>query len=79
MVCYFSYDTIVAVRTQDNGTFYLHNSWGPTTGKHMNALFSRGYSKEVDEKELDRIIREALVTYGLDYVKDRLDGKETSR
>ena len=74
MVCYFSYDTIVAVRIHDGELYYIANEWGPTTGKHINAMFSRTYGKEVEE--LETIINEQLIKFGLDYVRRRIHGKE---
>ncbi len=76
MTCYFSYDTVIAAYI-NHKMYHVHNDWGSTTGKHMNKLFNRHLSIEVDAEELSRLIKEQLVTYGLDYVKERLDGKET--
>lgn len=36
--CYFSYKTLVAFRHPDTGLVVRENSWGPTTGKHLNAI-----------------------------------------
>ena len=35
---YFSYKTPVAYRTIDDGLVCRVNEWGPTTGKHLNAI-----------------------------------------
>lgn len=33
---YFSYQTCIAFRTPKTGLVVRENSWGPTTGKHLN-------------------------------------------
>lgn len=35
---YYSYQTPVAFRTADGVTVVRENAWGPTTGKHLNAI-----------------------------------------
>lgn len=35
---YFSYQTIMAIRTPDGELKIRENDWGPTTGKHLNAI-----------------------------------------
>jgi hypothetical protein len=35
---YFSYKTPVAFRTFKTGLVVRENDWGPTTGKHLNAI-----------------------------------------
>jgi len=37
---YFSYKTPVAFRTLKHGLVICDNDWGPTTGKHLNAIDS---------------------------------------
>lgn len=46
---FFSYETLVAVRSME-GTKVLQNYWGPTTGKHLNAI--DGGSKEAKANRL---------------------------
>jgi len=36
LTLYFSYETLVAI--YDNGLKVIENCWGPTTGKHINAI-----------------------------------------
>jgi len=45
---YFSYKTLVAVRGGGNLVIRA-NVWGPTTGKHLNAIDS-DHTKRVDEE-----------------------------
>ena len=35
---YFSYKTIVAFSTPEQGLVARENEWGPTTGKHLNKI-----------------------------------------
>lgn len=47
---YFSYETLVAVEANGK-TVVIKNYWGPTTGKHLNAI--DGGSKEAKEARFD--------------------------
>ena len=52
---YFSYKTPVAFRSFKDGLRIRENDWGPTTGKHLNAIDpdkSRRISGDQFEKEL---------------------------
>lgn len=46
---YFSYDTIVAFKDSD-GLYVSENIWGPTTGKHINAIDTDKMSRFPREK-----------------------------
>lgn len=35
---WFSYDTLIAFRGPSGKRFVRENDWGPTTGKHLNAI-----------------------------------------
>lgn len=35
---YFSYETVIAFSHPDCGLVIRENEWGPTTGKHLNAI-----------------------------------------
>jgi len=55
---YFSYETCIGFQGFSNGVYHavrLDNSWGPTTGRHINDL---GISSLpiVDSDEFDRIL-----------------------
>jgi hypothetical protein len=39
---YFSYQTIVAFRSDETGLIVRRNEWGPTTGRHLNAIDGGG-------------------------------------
>ena len=47
---YFSYETLVAVNAGE-GTKVIKNYWGPTTGKHLNAI--DGGDKEAKANRMD--------------------------
>lgn len=44
---YFSYKTPVAFRTPETGLVIRKNDWGPTTGKHLNAI-DPDHKKRID-------------------------------
>jgi hypothetical protein len=55
---YFSYDTVVAF-CGDGEMVISQNVWGPTTGKHLNAIDtdkSRRVSREVFEEKLQKLL-----------------------
>ncbi len=58
MSFYFSYETLVAVNTGSE-LKVLQNYWGPTTGKHLNAI--DGGDKEAKDKRLDKDAFDAFV------------------
>jgi hypothetical protein len=60
---YFSYKTIIAFR--DNGELtIIKNSWGQTTGKHLNAINS-DKSLRIDRSTFDQKLNATLIKYGL--------------
>lgn len=52
---YFSYKTLVAFRTIKTGLVCIENYWGPTTGKHLNAI-QPDKSKRVNQNTFDIIL-----------------------
>jgi hypothetical protein len=65
---FFSYETLVAVRNM-NGTRVVQNQWGPTTGKHLNAIDGGNKSNRltpdefqdyVDSLEISQVINGAF-------------------
>ena len=67
------YDTIIACRT-DEGACRIENSWGPTTGRHMNETGVRDWPV-VSSEELHSRIRRAIIKAGLNAVHERLKGQ----
>lgn len=59
MDLYFSYETIIAFDTPKTGLKIRQNSWGNTTGKHLNAINSDKKIRipsEQFEKELEAML-----------------------
>ena len=52
---YFSYDTLVAFRSNKTGLVCLKNYWSTTTGKHLNSI-QPDKSKRVDQETFDQIL-----------------------
>ena len=52
---YFSYKTLVAFNTRKTGLVCLNNSWGNTTGKHLNCI-QPDHKKRVDQKTFDALL-----------------------
>lgn len=53
---YFSYQTVVAYYTPEDGRVVSENIWGPTTGKHLNWIepnHSVRLSRDVFEAKLE--------------------------
>ena len=38
LILYFSYDTLVAFKSPENGLVCCDNIWGSTTGNHLNSI-----------------------------------------
>lgn len=66
-----SYETPIAVAYADECK-RVHNSWGLTTGKHMNQLGVRDW-KEVEESELEEFLEQSLARASLDKIKEKFD------
>jgi hypothetical protein len=45
---YMSYSTLVGVRRPGHGVIVRRNDWGPTTGKHLNAIDGGDKSSRLD-------------------------------
>lgn len=60
---FFSYETPVAFHHPDFGLVVRQNSWGPTTGKHLNWI-DGGYKEErVDDQTFrEKLDRAASIT-----------------
>lgn len=57
----FSYSTLVGV-DGPLGRQYAENTWGPTTGRHLNDMGYRdGGAKEVTQHELKRFASDSLI------------------
>ena len=57
---YFSYKTPVAFRTFETGLVVRENDWGPTTGKHLNAIDGGEKSKRVSGDVFEKMLAKHL-------------------
>jgi hypothetical protein len=55
---WFSYKTPVAFYTPKTGRVVRQNSWGPTTGKHLNAIDGGDKGGRVDSGIFERMLAE---------------------
>jgi len=56
---YFSYETVVAFDAPGFGITVSENDWGPTTGKHLNAIMAQKdirLPRKQFEVELERML-----------------------
>lgn len=66
----FSYDTLIGVFYNGEGK-RRSNEWGPTTGKHINAMGLKQY-KEVTETELEEFMQQSIRDAALQSLADKL-------
>ena len=64
LTIWFSYRTPIAFMTPKTGRVCRENSWGPTTGKHLNAV-DEDKSKRIAGAEFERRLAEILRAHGL--------------
>lgn len=55
---WFSYTTVVAFQFPGHDRVVRKNSWGPTTGKHLNAIDGGDKKTRVSKDEFDRLYAE---------------------
>lgn len=56
---FFSYETLVAFHAPGVGLVVSENCWGPTTGRHLNAV-GLGNVKRTPRDEFERLAAEHL-------------------
>lgn len=61
---YFSYATVVAFRDDGSGLVVSQNDWGPTTGKHLNAI-DENKSRRIPRAEFEAKLDEVLKKHDL--------------
>lgn len=71
---YISYDTVIALST-DGFMGRVENSWGRTTGRHMNEMGVNNWPI-VDVEVLEKKMREALLRCGQNLAMSKLKGKQ---
>jgi len=52
---WYSYQTPVAFRVSGHPIVVRRNDWGPTTGKHLNAIDGGNKSDRVDSEDFQRL------------------------
>lgn len=57
---WFSYKTPMAFRTTGGGLVVRENDWGPTTGKHLNAIDGGTKATRIPGDEFERQLQVAL-------------------
>ena len=72
-----SYDTVIGYSSSYNRA-RLANSWGPTTGRHMNEHGIRDYP-EVAENEMENMIRDDFNRIALEDIKSRVKGSRHAK
>ena len=61
---YFSYNTPVAYSTDHDGLVCRENDWGPTTGKHLNAI-DPNKKNRIPGAEFEQRLQAEMVRLGL--------------
>jgi hypothetical protein len=64
MQFYFSYRTIVAFE-DENGLHVRKNSWGPTTGKHLNWIDNGDKKSRLSGEDFNKLLDQTLKLHGL--------------
>lgn len=57
MTLWFSYSTLVAFTHPERGVVCIRNEWGPTTGKHLNAI-EGDHKRRVTRAEFEELLAE---------------------
>ena len=70
-----SYETVVAVSGEIDDKYIqarLDNTWGPTTGRHMNEMGVRDYPV-LDTEAFEELCDRLLHSQALEAIKERLE------
>ncbi len=59
-VFWFSYTTLVAFKTPGGPRVVIENTWGPTTGRHLNAIDDGDKASRVDAATFNRFYDETF-------------------
>ena len=60
MTVWYSYKTVVAFRVEYGRTVVRENEWGPTTGKHLNAIDDGAKGDRISGAEFVQKLFEAM-------------------
>lgn len=61
---WFSYQTMVAFQVDGHARVVRENDWGPTTGKHLNAIDGGCKRARVSSEEFERLWAEQMAGAG---------------
>lgn len=67
LTLFFSYDTVIKFIAPGFGACVSENIWGPTTGKHLNAL-SADKQDRLQRGEFEKKLEECLKRYDLNII-----------
>lgn len=59
-VVWFSYETPIGFHTLASGLVIRENDWGPTTGKHLNAIPDQGEVERVSSERFEALFEEHI-------------------
>ena len=62
---WISYDTVVAAQDGCGDLLVSKNCWGPTTGKHLNAIDGGDKKARLPRAEFEAKVAEILAAHGL--------------
>lgn len=65
LTLYFSYETLIAFNHPETGLVIRENDWGPTTGKHLNAI-SDNHRERIPGKAFEKQWNEVANAMGID-------------
>ena len=66
LTLWFSYDTVVAFSSMDRyPPLVSENCWGPTTGKHLNAIDDRNKKNRMKRADFENALIGVLKAHGL--------------
>jgi hypothetical protein len=65
LTLYFSYKTVVAFSDGYNKTVVSENNWGPTTGKHLNAIDNGRKDQRLKRADFEAALEEVLKKHDL--------------
>lgn len=65
LMIWTSYNTVIGFWTPKTGRVVRQNSWGPTTGKRLNAIDDGDKASRIGGKEFETRLTEVLKSLGL--------------
>ena len=62
---YFSYKTVIAFRAPGFGLVISKSHWGPTTGRHLNAISRESEHPRLSPDEFKKTLLDMMASFGL--------------